>query len=301
MSRRRVHLLGGFAVFASAGRPLPIARSCRSVLGYLITHRRRSISRVELAETLWPEHDGDRARRCLSTALWRLKKASSSGPPLLAFQGADQVSFDWHVPLWVDSIALELRVEPLLHFKPDTLKLEGVKRLERGVRLYHGDYLTGVYDEWACLERQRLRNLYFDGLYQLISAYAAMSNWTAVLQWGRRLSQEEPLREDVHRMLMRAYLSTGNRAKAIAQYQQCVSILRGELGVEPMSETQTLYAELLCSSACWAAPEPLAIAATPAYVDHSIERLRRTLESSRQQLDQAIETLRQASVPHVRD
>jgi DNA-binding SARP family transcriptional activator len=301
MSRLRVRLLGGLAVFARAGRPVPIARSCRSVLGYLIAHRHRCISRVELAETLWPEHDGDRARRCLSTALWRLKKASDSGPPLLAFQGVDQVSFNWGVPLWVDSIALELRVRPLLHLKPDTLRLEAIKRLERGVRLYKGDYLIGVDDEWACLERQRLRNLYFDGLYQLISAYAAMSNWGPVLQWGRRLNQEEPLREDVHRMLMRAYLFTGNRAKAMVQYQQCLNILHGELGVEPMPETQTLYAEFLCSSASSAAPEPLEVATIPAYVDRSIERLRRDLESSRRQLDQAIETLRQAGVSHIHD
>src|SRR5438552_3133742 len=144
MSRLRIRVLGGLTVFAGRSGPLPIAGSCRPVLGYLITHRNRPVSRVELAETLWADHDGDHARHCLSTALWRLKKLTSSGPSLLALQGPDEVSFNWVASAWVDSIALELRVQPLLRLKPDALTHENVGRLQRGVRLYRGDYLRGI-------------------------------------------------------------------------------------------------------------------------------------------------------------
>jgi len=163
-------------------------------------------------------------------------------------------------------------------------------RLQRGLRLYRGDYLVGIDHEWAWLERQRLRNLYLDGLYHLTLAHAAASNWPLVLEWGRRLNREEPLREDVHRLLMRAHAFAGNRALAIAQYQLCQTVLRADLAVEPMPETQELYRSLVAAEASPAPaapplPSPLASAR------RRIARVRRALASSQQQLDRALESL----------
>ena len=301
MSRLRVHVLGGLTVFVTPGGPLPIARSCHAVLGYLITYRDRRISRVELAETLWPDHDREHARRCLSTALWRLKKVTGPGPSLLTFRGADEVSLNWEAPAWADSAALELRVQPLLRLKPETLRLDALNRLHRGLRLYRGDYLIGIDDEWAWIERQRLRSLYFDGLYHLTLAYAAMSDWTQVLEWGRRLNREEPLREDVHRVLMRAHAATGNRAKAVDQYRQCQAFLHTELGVEPMAETQALYRQLIAANTPDAVVAASPVPAPLLRLRRRITRLRRVLAASEQQLDQAIDCLARADWPQSRD
>lgn len=241
MAHLRLQVLGGLTVSVGTIGLASVPASCRPILGYLIAHRRRRISRTELAETLWGEQDGGDARRCLSTALWRLKRATRGGPALLSFRGADDVSLDWAGPIWVDSVALELRVQPLLRVAPDALKRTDIGRLQRGVRLYRGDFLVGIDDEWAEFERQRLRNLYLDALYHLTLACAEARNWSGALEWGRRLTQEDPLREDVHRLLMRAYNHLGNRAKALEQYRQCERILERELGVEPMAETQELH------------------------------------------------------------
>jgi DNA-binding SARP family transcriptional activator len=244
MAHLRLQALGRLTVSAGTIGRLSIPVSCRPILGYLIAHRRRRISRAELAETLWGEHDGRHARRCLSTALWRLKQSVRSGPSMLSFRGADEISLDWTGSVWVDSVALELRVQPLLRVSPGSLKSADIGRLQRGVRLYRGDFLVGIDDEWAALERQRLRDLYLDALYHLTVACAEARNWSGTLEWGRRLTQEDPLREDVHRLLMRAYNHTGNRAKALEQYRQCEGILEKELGVEPMAETQELHWQL---------------------------------------------------------
>src|SRR5882724_6230203 len=251
--RLRVEAFGGLTVFGARGDLLSIAGSCRPILGYLLTHRHRRISRAELAETLWADHDGNHARRCLSTALWRLKKSTSTGKPLLTFQGAEEISFNW-APAWVDSVALELRVQPLLRVNPAVMKPKEIGRLQRGLRLYRGDYLVGIDHEWAWLERQRLRNLYLDGLYHLTLAHAAASDWHLVLEWGRRLNREEPLREDVHRLLMRAHALAGNRALAIAQYQLCRDVLQADLAVAPMPETQQLYRSLVAAETSLPAP-----------------------------------------------
>src|SRR5215831_10802535 len=134
MSRYRVQLFGRFAISASGRGRLSIAGSSAPVLAYLITYRHRHISRIELAETLWAECDSCQARRCLSTALWRIKKATGGGEALFACHGADEVSFNWTVPVWVDSIALESRIKPVLSLKSDDLSSEDVHRLHRGIR-----------------------------------------------------------------------------------------------------------------------------------------------------------------------
>ncbi len=290
MSRLRVEALGGLSVAAPRGRRLPIAGSCRLILGYLLTNRQRRVPRLELAETLWADHKVEQARRCLSTALWRLKRSTGAAADLLAFHGADDVSFNL-ATLWVDSVALELRVAPLVRRKPETLTRDDLARLERGVRLYRGDYLAGMEQEWAWLERQRLRNLYCDGLYKLVAAHALASQWRQVLHWGRCLSGQEPLREDVHRLLMLAHANTGNRASAIAQYRHCERALSEDLGVAPMAETRQLYRELVSKTVSRSAtPQP----STAPALDHlrrRINRVRRVLVASQRQLDQALDAL----------
>jgi DNA-binding SARP family transcriptional activator len=88
------------------------------------------------------------------------------------------------------------------------------------VAVYGGEFLPQVDDDWALLERQRLRTLYLDSLYQLTAAYAYLNDFARAMTYGRRLSAVEPLREDVHRILMRAYVAMGNRGKAIEQYRR---------------------------------------------------------------------------------
>ena len=287
--RLRVEALGGLTVFDPSGNALSIAGSCRPILGYLLANRHRRVFRGELAETLWADHDGNHARRCLSTALWRLKKSTDTRMPLLTFQGAEEVSFNW-APAWVDSVALELRVESVLRIKPAAMTATETGRLQRGLRLYRGDYLVGIDHEWAWLERQRLRNLYLDGLYHLTLAYAATSDWHRVLEWGRRLNREEPLREDVHRLLMRAHAFAGNRALAIAQYQLCSRVLQADLGVEPMSETQELYRSLVTAEISPTAPPP-PVQSPQASARRRIARVRRVLALSQKHLDQVLELL----------
>src|SRR5258708_3812252 len=98
MSHLRLQVLGGLVVTIGAAGTVPVPASRHTILGYLIAHRRRRVSRTELAETLWAEQGGDQARRCLSTALWRLKRSIPSGPALLSFRGAEEVSLDWAGP-----------------------------------------------------------------------------------------------------------------------------------------------------------------------------------------------------------
>ena len=296
--RLRIEALGGLRVIGG-GSIAQIDGPHRLIVGYLLTNRERHVSRGQLAETLWADRDSNHARRCLSTALWRLKRSVPHLTPLLVFRGAEEVSFNWDAPSWVDFVAMEMRLAPLLRIRAESLTKEQISRLQRGLRLYRGDYLVGIEHEWAWIARQRLRNLFHDGLYHLTQAFAARSDWGKVLEWGRLLNQEEPLREDVHRLLMHAHAMTGNRAKAIEQYRLCERILRQDLGVEPMSETQDWYRALL--SAENEAPSlrdgDTAEDGRLARSLRRIAKVRRAMQLSQAQLGQAIEEMAPGGPP----
>jgi DNA-binding SARP family transcriptional activator len=248
MAFLRVRTFGGLSVAGDGCRDILIPASCRPVLGYMLVHRRRHVSRGELAEALWSTRDGQRARHCLATALWRLRKGFAAAGVRVDVVDRDTIGIERGAHVWVDALAFEARIEPRRTVPPEHLGPADLRRLRHAVRLYRGDYLAGIDSDWASFERQRLRDLYCDGLAQLMLAHGAAAEWRAATTWGRTLCRAEPLREDVHRFLMTTAANAGDRAGAIAQYRQCERILGRELGIEPMPETQALYRRLLGSA-----------------------------------------------------
>ena len=70
-----IRLLGQFEVRID-GKPIEIpSRPAQSLLAYLILNAKVSHRREKLAGLLWPDSDETNARRNLSQALWRLRKA----------------------------------------------------------------------------------------------------------------------------------------------------------------------------------------------------------------------------------
>lgn len=55
----------------------------------------------------------------------------------------------------------------------------------------------------------------------------------------------DPYREHTYQLLMQAYATDGNKAKALDVYHDLRKLLSRDLGTEPSAETQTLYRQLL--------------------------------------------------------
>src|SRR3546814_5631924 len=67
----------------------------------------------------------------------------------------------------------------------------------------------------------------------------------SAIRTAKRILALDPLREDMHRWLMRAFAAAGQRASALAAYDACRSLLQEELGVPPEPETDALYKAIL--------------------------------------------------------
>jgi DNA-binding SARP family transcriptional activator len=191
-----------------------------------------------------------------------LKQTPGLQHELVQSRSADSLAFAWNVLGWLDITAFELRIGRCLGVPPAELDARDVHRLGLAMDIYQEDLLPEIQAPWVLIERQRLQTLYREGLYQLTQAHFAARRWSHVLLYGRRLSVLEPLREDIHRLLMRCHVEMGNRAKAIEQYRICQQELSSELGVEPMAETQALYHDIVFQSAKAGTMAPLAPSAS---------------------------------------
>ena len=217
------------------------------LLAYLLLNGQRSHSREILTEIFWRDRTPRQARSCLNTTVWRLRQAiekSQSQPAgYLLSPSNDEIGFNWNSNHWLDTAVFETHVERLLAKPVSTIQGADVQRLKEMVSLYTGDLLEGIYDDWAISKQERLRCLYLDGLEHLMRYYSYHGAFADSLSYGQRILEREPLREQIHREMMRLYLASGQRALAVRQYEMCRQILAQELGIAPMDETNLVYAQ----------------------------------------------------------
>lgn len=225
-----------------------MTHTTQALLSYLVLQRHRKHPRKLLAGLLWGDSSEERAQAALRTALWRLRQVlEPEGTPrgtYLTGQARD-VGFNRASKYWLDIEIFETQLTAILNCPIDAMYADDALLLEETLALYTADLLEGFYEDWVISERERLHHLYLNGLQHLMLYYAHNDQPEKSLECGRKILQRDPLQEAVHREMMRLYAELGQRAMAIRQYEICRASLTSELNIQPMNETQAIYARLL--------------------------------------------------------
>lgn len=249
MSFLHVSLFGSVRVIRGQGAEnIKLTHSTLGLLAYLILYRRRTHKRELLSEIFWGDKNTDRSRGSLNTALWQLRNnLEPSGIPRGTFlinNHLNEIGFNEASPFWLDVAVFDECVDKFVHSQPNFPRIEDLQNLENAVALYRGDLLEGFYDDWALREREHLRMRYLAALTYLMEFYYRQSNIEKSLSYGQKILEIDPLREEIHRRMMKMYLEAGHRVRAVRQYEICKHALSHELHIEPMEETQSLYRSL---------------------------------------------------------
>jgi DNA-binding SARP family transcriptional activator len=197
-----------------------------------------------LAGFFWGDHIDDRARRCLSSALWRLRRVLEPDgirPGTYLLTSTAEVGFNWNSNHWLDVAIFEEQVGQILSKPSPAMEEADVQKLAQALQVYCGGLLSGFYEDWVLRERERLRNLYVNCLARLMNYCEYHKAFERSLAYGRQILERDPLREEIHRKMMRLYMASGQRALAMRHYELCCNVLATELGIRPMEETQALY------------------------------------------------------------
>jgi len=246
VSTLRLHFLGTLDIrYDDQPLPKPPTLKSQSLLAYLILHRHRPQPRERLIGLFWGERPERKARHSLSTALWHIRRSLPHEELILSDPHTAQ--FDPQRDLWLDVEEFERQVtgHRVTSDEDDSLLITYYSSLQRAVALYRGDFLDGFYDDWIINERYRLETLFVEALARLMVAHEREGEHEPALATALRLLAHDPLREDAHRLAMRAYCRLGRRNAALEQYHHCREIVLEELGAEPMVETTELYRAIL--------------------------------------------------------
>lgn len=250
----RISLFGSMALATGFdGAPeVPVAGRSASLLAYLALGQGRSFSRSELLASLWPDPGASASTGSFNTALWRLRRLLET-PPLahgsvITSDRRGAISMCPHADVWLDVTEFDRLVAPRLALAPERLTDEDIEALESGIRLYKADLLVELSDDWALRARERYRRNFLNALYRLMQLATIRRHYLEGVGHAQRILDHDPLREDVHRDLMQLFVASGQRALALRQFEQCRELLRRELAIQPMRETQALYRRIADSA-----------------------------------------------------
>ncbi|MFQ5617017.1 MAG: bacterial transcriptional activator domain-containing protein, partial [Anaerolineales bacterium] len=213
---------------------------------------------------------------------------------------AGEVSFNFDSDHWLDVDTFEEKVKQGMAEPPASMTPAHAQALEEAQQLYSGELLEDCYGDWVFRERERLNLLYLNSLARLMRYHELHDHYNRSLGCGQKILAIDPLREQVHRHIMRLYLRNGQRALAAQQYEICRQVLADELGIRPMVETQALYDQIVTTSVPRASTVEIA-ESRPGSLQRALGQLKaamRNLDQAQAQLQQARQTFSRLTASH---
>jgi DNA-binding SARP family transcriptional activator len=226
----RVHLLGRFEVEVRGTRVRLAGRHAQALFA-LLALRPRPRLRDAIAADLWPDFDGPSASS-LRQALWLVRTglvAAGIEPEGLLEVGQDTLGLRREIRLEIDVTTFE------------TLVADGPQSAGQALALYRGDLAEGLGHECFAADRERLSDLYEDALTYVADARLAAGDVAGARAAATLVLGRDPLREEAHAVLIAAYGLVGSRSQVVRQYRRLCDILRTELAVLPLPETDAIY------------------------------------------------------------
>jgi DNA-binding SARP family transcriptional activator len=239
-ARLRIGLLGGFRLVVDGhlSARQPGARQ-QQLIAFLVLHARDApVSRQRVAGSLWPDSTDTQALTNLRRELHHLR---DHWPELDALIDAGSRTIAWQEGgtsvVAVDVVVFEAAAGDGLSGNLTALK--------EAARLYQGDLLPAAQAEWIDSDRERLRQRAVKVLTELVARLQDEQAFEEAIGHAQALLRFDPLEESAWRALMRSHARRGDRAAAIASYQQCAALLKQELGVGPSAATRLAYREIV--------------------------------------------------------
>ncbi|MCB1378643.1 MAG: hypothetical protein KDK89_09800 [Alphaproteobacteria bacterium] len=227
--------MGTFQLEGPGGDQIAIrSKKNKALVAILALSPNCTSTRERLGDLLWGSHGEEQARASLRQSLTVLRKDLGSLWEPLFVEAGDNLS--------LQSAGLAVDVLGLLGHESKT----DVSELRLIADAAHAELLADVrlvehaFEDWLVVERSRVHSAAISLLERLTALEAGLRR----VATARELVRLDPLRESSHRVLMRAYVDSGDASLALKQFEECRGLLRRELQIEPSAETRALRDEI---------------------------------------------------------
>jgi DNA-binding SARP family transcriptional activator len=238
----KVCVLGSFRILAS-GRHVSVrpGGKIHRLVGSLALHGREGMPRDELIGLVWPESDQALGGQSLNTLVYSLRRLLSD-----ALLGSSPVVLDaGRYRLNTARIIVDVvEFDAAMDAGDDRARLRdragAIEGYQTAAALYTGD-LAVEFGVQGLIERERLRARLMTGYGRLADLHFLNGDFEKSLETAMALLSLDACREDAHRIAMRSYVRSGQRAQALRQYQICRDILQVEFDARPEDATNELF------------------------------------------------------------
>ena len=195
-------------------------------------------------QALWPEADGDAAKRSFDVTLHRLRRLLGRDDAVVLEAGKLALN---QAVVWADALAFErlaARAEESLRVGARTPGMPLAELVDRALRLYRGALLASDDDGWAQPARERLRHRYLALVERAGEFLEHAERADAALACYQRAVDLDPPAERIYQRIIRFLHARGRRAEALEVYRRCRAILAATVDAQPSSETEALHRQL---------------------------------------------------------
>ena len=231
----KVYALGRFELLIEGESPTYSRKAPKKVLALLkaiVAFGAQEVPEQKLLDALWPDDDGDAARRSLSATVHRLRKLLSSDNAVR--QAGGNLTLDER-SCWVDAAAFETR----LHRRGDAAEVR-----EAAILLYRGAFLAQEDAPWAMPMRERLRAKFIHAVGKLGASFEGSGRYESAIDLYARGIEADNLVEPFYQGLMRCFDKLNRRTEPASTYRRLRETLSITLGVPPAPTTQRLFESL---------------------------------------------------------
>jgi LuxR family maltose regulon positive regulatory protein len=239
----KVYTLGRFSAVCE-GKPQALRNGKGGkpleMLKLLVALGGRDVSEGRVADTLWPEAEGDAARRASTTTLYRLRRIV--GEDAIVLKDGRLTLSPRHC--WADSWAFERLVSEAESLGRETTA-EGLETTETAFKLYKGSFLSNEPNaSWATGVRERLRSKFVRIALKLGKYWERSDRFDRAVECYQKGVEVDYLVEEFYEHMMECYRSLGRMAEALATYRRCEEIFASQLEIEPSVRMKAMFREI---------------------------------------------------------
>ena len=232
----RISLLGPLAIHGGKRSRTGLRARALELIAYLAL-RREGAQRDEILEALWPGEDPNRSRH-------RLYQAVRDARRLLGEAVASERDRYWldRTRVRVDIDELEQLLESARQAGADEERSEV---FERALSIFRAEPLSGCDFVWSETDLRSLRGTYVELLERVGRARLERGDAREALAAAERGLAVDLLNEALWRLGLAAESELGLREAIKDRYSRLGALLDEKLGLEPSSQTRSLYLRLL--------------------------------------------------------
>ncbi len=208
-------------------------------LFFLFLAHPEGLTKEEVGVIMWQELSPAELKLGFKNAIYRMRHAIGSEAVHFQdnyYQFNRSIDYDYDVQNFLNATNLA---------KDEKNTDKQIEHYKTAIKLYQGSYLPDMDYSWVIPDRQNFHELAIKNLLDLTQILVKNKRYDEALTYCHKALQEEAFNEDLHRMAMEIYSLMGNKAAVSRQYQQCLNILKDEIGAPPSEATVMLYKTLI--------------------------------------------------------